>query len=56
MHVVQPRQEERLVVKVESWKVRRGHLNLSRGGKHRDRRRPSRVNQRAEFRQVRCYQ
>jgi hypothetical protein len=48
MHVVQPKQEKRLVVTIEPWKVRRGHLNMSRGGKHRDRRRQARVNDRAE--------
>ncbi len=52
MHVVQPRQEKKLVVTVRPWEVGRGHMNLPRGGTHKDRRRPSRVNGKARLRRA----
>lgn len=49
MYTTQPPKAPK-VVTVETWKVARGHLQMPKAGRHKDKRRQSRVNSKVSFR------
>lgn len=53
MHVVQPKKQDsnKLIIKVNQFNCRRGVMLHGKTGRHTDKRKPAKVNQRASFKQ-----